>query len=154
MAYKEGEKKRKNLHKVCELLAPHFFFPLPCIRSIFYSFCFPSQEPKPALAVCAELDGWPAWGRFNTEGNVALSGAGCPGDKRGRYDLCTLAAGFRTALPSPSGPSPGAVESNYLSRDSPLMLAMLPVTERPPLAGTRLLVGVRGGVRVFESRLC
>lgn len=71
------------------------------------------------------------------EGNVALSGAGCPGDKRGRYDLCTLAAGFHMALPSPSGFSPGAVGSNYLSRDSPLMLAVLPVTQSSPLAEIR-----------------
>lgn len=90
------------------------------------------------------------------EGNVALSGAGCPGDKRGRYDLCTLAAGFRMALPSPSGFSPGAVGSNYLSRDSPLMLAVLPVTQSPPLAEIRLSVGapVHGPVCVFEFRLC
>lgn len=95
----------------------------------FLVILFSQSEAKASISrVCRAglLAG--SW-RFNTEGNVALSGAGCPGDKRGRYDLCTLAAGFHMALPSPSGFSPAAVGSNYLSRDAPLMLAVLPVTE-------------------------
>lgn len=42
-----------------------------------------------------------------------------------RHELCTLAAGFCTALPSPSGFSPTAVQSNYSSWESPLTLATL-----------------------------
>lgn len=46
--------------------------------------------------------------RLNAEGNAAVSGVWVAWQwvSWGRYELCTLAAGFHMALPSPSGSSP------------------------------------------------